>query len=157
MSSDNTLIIRSATLDDFLIIVKHRRAMFEAMGTYDPSGFDIMDANFAQWVQDHIVQNKYVGWFCTDTDEVVAGAGLWLIDWPPHPLDSSGVRGHILNVYTDPAYRRRGIARRLMNTMLEWCRERNIKTIGLHASDEGRALYESLGFTATNEMRLNLP
>jgi GNAT superfamily N-acetyltransferase len=51
---------------------------------------------------------------------------------------------------------RRGLARRLMDTMLAWCRAQGMHSIYLHASDHGRPLYESLGFTATNEMRIVL-
>ena len=62
----------------------------------------------------------------------------------------------IVNVYTEPAYRRRGLARRLMVAMLEWAHGEGYGTVSLHASDFGRSLYESLGFKATNEMRLQL-
>jgi predicted GNAT family acetyltransferase len=62
----------------------------------------------------------------------------------------------IVNVYTEPDHRRRGLARRLMVTMLDWLRQEGYGTVSLHASDYGRALYESLGFRATNEMRLQL-
>jgi GNAT superfamily N-acetyltransferase len=60
----------------------------------------------------------------------------------------------VLNVYCEPPHRRRGLARALMDAILDWCRERSISRVSLHASDEGRPLYEGLGFTATNEMRL---
>jgi len=47
-------------------------------------------------------------------------------------------RATILNVYTDPAYRRRGIARALMETMIDWCRSEGFAHVTLHASDDGR-------------------
>ena len=49
--------------------------------------------------------------------------------------------------------RRQGLARRLTETAIEWCRANAIATVILHASDEGRDLYSSLGFQPTNEMR----
>jgi GNAT superfamily N-acetyltransferase len=62
-----------------------------------------------------------------------------------------------LNVYTEPAHRRRGLARRLMHEMLGWCRARRVARVVLHASDDGAALYASLGFLRkTNEMSLVL-
>jgi GNAT superfamily N-acetyltransferase len=60
----------------------------------------------------------------------------------------------ILNVYTEPEFRRRGIARQIVVTILDWAQQRGLRTINLHASNEGRSLYEKLGFEATNEMRL---
>jgi GNAT superfamily N-acetyltransferase len=65
-------------------------------------------------------------------------------------------RGNILNVYTAKTFRRRGLARWLMEAVLLWCRQNGIDTVILHASPAGKSLYESLGFEATNEMRLQL-
>jgi ribosomal protein S18 acetylase RimI-like enzyme len=66
-------------------------------------------------------------------------------------------RGNILNVYTEREHRRRGMARALMQIALEWCAANQVGAVILHASAEGSALYESLGFTPTNEMRLTRP
>ena len=52
----------------------------------------------------------------------------------------------------DREHRQRGLARRLMQTMLDWCKQHQIANVVLHASDEGRPLYQSLGFVSTNEM-----
>ena len=60
----------------------------------------------------------------------------------------------ILNVYTELEFRKRGIARQIMLTILAWLKQRGLRTVNLHASAEGRRLYEKLGFEATNEMRL---
>jgi len=62
-------------------------------------------------------------------------------------------QGVILNVFTEPEWRRRGIAALLMKTIIEWSREQCLEELVLHASDDGRALYEQLGFVSTNEMR----
>jgi GNAT superfamily N-acetyltransferase len=59
-------------------------------------------------------------------------------------------------MYVVPAARRRGIARALMNEVLEYCRAQGFRSVYVHASDAGRPLYESLGFIPTNEMRLDL-
>jgi GNAT superfamily N-acetyltransferase len=59
----------------------------------------------------------------------------------------------VLNVYVEPHWRRRGLARRLMQEILEWAPTAGVARLVLHASREGRPLYEALGFTATNEMR----
>jgi ribosomal protein S18 acetylase RimI-like enzyme len=63
-------------------------------------------------------------------------------------------RGNILNVYTEPGHRRQGMARALMQIALDWCAANQLDIVILHSSDDGRGLYESLGFEATNEMRL---
>ena len=60
------------------------------------------------------------------------------------------------SVYTEVAYRRKGLARRILNAMIDDCRANEWPRISLHASELGRPLYESLGFVDTNEMRLML-
>jgi GNAT superfamily N-acetyltransferase len=62
----------------------------------------------------------------------------------------------VLNVYTEPQHRRQGLARKLMLVVLDWCRANRVRPVILHSSDEGRPLYESLGFRPTSEMRLPL-
>jgi GNAT superfamily N-acetyltransferase len=57
-------------------------------------------------------------------------------------------------MYTAPAHRRQGIARRVVETIVEWCRAEGFTAIALHASKAGRPLYESFGFQPTSEMRL---
>ena len=152
------LVIRPAAIAEAPIIAAHRRAMFEDMGYRDREQLDWMEARFREWVVDRLARGEYVGWFVIGPEgAVVAGVGVWVMDWPPHIVDRDGRRANVLNVYTHPAYRRRGLARRLMGVALDWCRAQGIRTVILHTSDEGRLLYESLGFKATREMRLKLP
>jgi GNAT superfamily N-acetyltransferase len=150
--------LRLATLDDAPTIVRHRRAMFDAMGFTNTAELDEMDARFAGWVRRKMEQGDYRHWFVVDeAGQIIAGAGVWLMDWPPHGTDPRGPRANILNVYTEPEHRCQGLARGLTQVVLDWCRERGIRAVILHASKEGRPMYESMGFKPTNEMRLNLP
>ena len=88
---------------------------------------------------------------------IAAGLGLWLMDWPPHMIGPGAPRGNILNVYTRPESRRMGLARRLMDAALAWSSQNRVRAVILHSSDDGRRLYESLGFEPTNEMLIVLP
>jgi GNAT superfamily N-acetyltransferase len=75
------------------------------------------------------------------------------------PGNPTGETGYVFNVATDPDYRRRGYSRRCMTTLLDWYRDRGIRTVDLRASPEGEPLYGSLGFVRTPEpaMRLRMP
>jgi GNAT superfamily N-acetyltransferase len=77
----------------------------------------------------------------------------------PGPSNPSGLRGYVLNVATDPTYRRRGYSRACMTALLEWYTRRGITAIDLRASAEGEPLYASLGFVRNGEpgMRLVIP
>ncbi|MGB2677641.1 MAG: GNAT family N-acetyltransferase [Candidatus Acidiferrum sp.] len=149
--------IRAARVDekDLETIVHHRRAMFFDMGNRDERALGAMSEKFRPWLRRKMEAGEYLAWLVIAPDgTVAAGAGLWLMDWPPHMAAGGKWRGNILNVYTEAAYRRQGLARQLMLVAMDWCERKGVGAVILHASPEGRTLYESLGFEATNEMRL---
>lgn len=157
MPADLKYTIRFATPTDAAIIAHHRRAMFEDMHAGTPASLDVMDAKFTPWVKHKIARGEYIGWLVIDEhDAVIAGAGVWLIEASPTPTDQSPKRGYVMNVYVEKNFRRQGLARQLMRLIIDYCRDNNLRSIALHASEFGRPLYESLGFKQTNEMRLLL-
>ena len=153
--------IRRATAADAGVLARHRAEMFRDMGQL-PDGLSdtLIDAARAYFTQ-AIADGRYVGWVAELDDrsgEIVAGAGLQLRELLPRPdaVRERLVRGPqalVLNVYTERAWRRRGVADALMRELLRWCRGNGIESVVLHASGEGRPLYEKLGFRPTNEMR----
>lgn len=149
--------IRKATVEDISIIVHHRKMMFTDMGLDDLALIERMEAPFGVWLAERLENGTYHGWFAVDGDGlVIGGAGLWIYDWIPSPLAPEPPRGYILNVYTEPAQRKQGIARRLVEEILADCRERGLVNVLLHASHQGRPIYEGIGFEQTNEMRIRL-
>jgi len=147
--------IRRATFDDADVLVDHRRAMFHEMGYSDAAALDSMAAAFRVWLRQKMDAGEYLAWLALSEDgSIAAGLGLWLMDWPPHMIGPGARRGNILNVYTRLENRRQGLARKLMQVALDWCRTNGIRAVILHSSEAGWALYESLGFRQTNEMRL---
>jgi GNAT superfamily N-acetyltransferase len=152
------ITIREATPDDAETIYRQRLAMFEDIwGDLDPDGVAAMESTFIPWVRRGLADGSYRGWLaCTGDGRVVAGGGLIIHEWMTHPSNADPRRAYIANVYTSSDYRRNGIARRIMQAIVDWCRAEGFKRVALHASPFGRPLYESLGFEPTNEMRLHL-
>lgn len=146
------ITIRRATIEDVSMITHQRHAMFAEMGHGTPESRAKMDIHFADWLHPHLVSEEYMGWMACDGDKVIAGLGLWIIQWLPAPDGISFVRPYVCNVYTEPTHRKRGIARDLVQTMLDYCRDCGYSRIRLHASVFGKPLYEQLGFIPTNEM-----
>ncbi|MBZ0288373.1 MAG: GNAT family N-acetyltransferase [Anaerolineae bacterium] len=149
--------IRQAKLADMNMIVSHRRKMFEEMGHTDPAVQAAYEPEFAAWLRRQMERGDYLAWFAVTTDgEVVAGAGLWLMDWPAGYMDWSTYRGFIFNVYTNPEHRGKGLGRRVVGAALDWSTAQGIRVVSLHPSDAGKPLYEAMGFAQTNEMRITL-
>ncbi|MBV9618487.1 MAG: GNAT family N-acetyltransferase [Verrucomicrobia bacterium] len=158
--------IRLATASDFELISWHRARMFRDMGELPPELFDSFRIQSLETLKRMFDDGIYVGWVASPKngpERIVAGAGVQLRKVPPHPQPKanrkidivSGLQAIVQNVYTEPEWRRRGLAALLIKRIIEWTRERGIESVVLHASQEGRGLYERLGFVATTEMRLN--
>ena len=106
-----------------------------------------------------LCEGSYVGWLAMDQgDQVIAGAGADVKPQLPR-ISHDGTRvvtaplPLVVNVYTEPPWRGKGVARALMRTVMEWAAAQGFDRVILHASDVGRPLYQSLGFAPTNEMR----
>lgn len=156
MSLPEGYAVRRATPDDINILVAHRRAMFADMGYQGETALDAMAAKCHPWLLTRMNRGEYLAWLATAPDRsVVAGTGLWLMDWIPHMV-GAGPRGNILNVYTAVEFRRRGLAGELLKAAMQWCRSNGVDVVVLHASPDGRRLYESMGFVGSNEMRIQL-
>jgi GNAT superfamily N-acetyltransferase len=150
------VLIRKATLDDIPELLRHRQDMYADMGCNDAEAMSRMLETCEPYLATALANGTLHGWLACAGEQVVAGGVLLISPWPSHPYDGQCRRASILNMYTDPAFRRQGIARRLIQTMIDWCRTQGFMNVTLHASDKGRPLYESLGFEPTNEMRLDL-
>ena len=150
--------IRPATLDDLETIVRHRWMMFEDIGHANPALLKAAEPAYTEWLRERLANGRYQGWFMVAADGVVlAGAGLWLMEWPPGGLTRSPYQGFVFNVFTERAHRKQGFSRRLMQALLDACAAQGVNVVRLHASSEGRPLYTALGFGDSHEMRLVLP
>jgi GNAT superfamily N-acetyltransferase len=153
---DLSFTIREASPKDIPEILRQRRKMYEDMNYKDPAALDAMLSLSSTYLQKAMADGSFHAWLACDKDRVVAGGAVIVTPWLAHPYDLECRRATILNVYTNPDYRRRGIARKLMQTMIDWCKRESLARVTLHASEDGRHLYASLGFELSNEMRLKL-
>ena len=89
---------------------------------------------------------------------VIGGVGVRLLPALPRmSADGTQVvtspRPHVINVYTMPAWRHRGVARALMQELLTWAITAEVDRVTLNASAAARPLYEQLGFQIANGMQ----
>jgi GNAT superfamily N-acetyltransferase len=148
--------IREATPDDIPEILRQRRAMYEDMDYTDPEALSAMVSASGPYLFQAMSDGTFRAWLALLEERVVGGGAIVISPWPSHPYDPQCRRATILNMYTYRDHRRKGIARGLMQAMIDWCRREGLASVALHASQDGRPLYEALGFEPTNEMRLKL-
>ncbi len=153
--------VRSATIDDADIVAWHRARMFQDMGELPASLFEAFRASSRDQLRHLLEGRRYVGWLLRlekAQNKIIAGAGVHLRRVLPHPVKNAatfahGRHGVIVNVFTEPEWRRKGLAGMLLKQIIDWSRDEKLDRLLLHASANGRALYERLGFVAANEMR----
>ena len=149
--------IRRAEVADAPIVARHRVEMFREMGELPASVVASVESTSREHLIEDLASGAYQGWLAEAGGEVVAGAGALLHKYYPSAANPRGrPTAYILNVYTDPAHRRQGVARRLIAEILAWCRAHDVPRASLHASASGRSVYAQMGFAETNEMRMDV-
>lgn len=154
--------VREASTRDIPQLARHRAAMFLDMGKLAPGSEESLIRATEAYLRQAVPRGDYLAWVAENTGPlpvIIGGAGVQLRPILPRPGIGGGElelgpEAIVLNVYVEPTWRRRGVAERLMRAVLDTLAERSISRIVLHASDDGRRLYERLGFQPTNEMQL---
>jgi GNAT superfamily N-acetyltransferase len=109
-----TITARPVAKHDLKLICEHRERMFAESGR-TREALRPMTAAFEQWLSPRLADGSYFGWMLEDAGVVIAGLGMMVIDWPPHPSHPADHRrAYILNVFVEPEHRRKGLAKRLM-------------------------------------------
>jgi GNAT superfamily N-acetyltransferase len=137
--------------------------MFVDMGKFPPGLYQPLVEESTRFLERTIPTGEYVGWLAAPAGEqgtIIGGAGVQVRRSMPRALQysdehalSRGKEAIVINVFTERAWRKRGIAALLMDAVLDWAKSGDLDILVLHASPEGRHLYERLGFQQTNEMR----
>ena len=100
-------------------------------------------------------EDSHAAWLVFDGEEVVGTGAVSFYKVMPTYHNPSGKKAYIMNMYTRPDYRRRGIARRVLELLTAEAEMRQIDAVTLEATAAGRPLYEAFGFTAMrDEMEL---
>jgi GNAT superfamily N-acetyltransferase len=163
LTTRSDILVRRATVADIPALAHHRVSMYRDIGELTPSDETRLFEATTAYLRPALESGEYLAWIAVAPgapERVVAGAGLIVRPMIPRPGTSGGIEvreAQVVNVYTEAAWRRRGIAALVMQQLIDYTRANHLNRVSLHASDEGRPLYESLGFAPTNEMRLAPP
>ena len=94
----------------------------------------------------HMADGTFVSWLAMDGDRIVGTSGMSFVEKPPYFGCPSGKMGILSSMFTDPEYRRKGIAKELLSRVVEEARTYGCGTVQITASDMGVLLYTDFGF-----------
>ena len=161
---NSSVVVRLATAADADTLAEHRVAMFRDMGSVKPELEEALRQASTGYFAAAIPLGEYVGWIAHPVDESspIAGAGVQFRSLLPRPAAVGdalllGREGLVLNVYTAPSWRRRGVAQLLMDTIVQWATKSGVVRLVLNASPAARPLYEKMSFVGTREMVYSKP
>ena len=95
----------------------------------------------------HMADGTFVSWLALDGNEVIATSGMSFVEKPPYFGCPNGRIGLLSSMFTEPAYRRKGIAKELLSRVIEEAKAYGCGTVQITASDMGVMLYADFGFT----------
>ncbi len=98
------------------------------------------------YYQRHMADGTFVSWLAVEGDRIVGTSGMSFVEKPPYFSCPSGRIGLLSSMYTDPQYRRRGIAKKLLGLVVEEARAYGCGSVQITASDMGVLLYQDFGF-----------
>jgi GNAT superfamily N-acetyltransferase len=144
--SDVLLSVRPATVGDTAEVVRLAALMYETLGM----GTD--DRQWRQTAAHHLATRLghdaavFVVDDPSNPGQLAAIGAATITRRLPAPHNPGATVGYIQWISTDPAWRRRGLARRVTGALLDWLRDNDVRTVELHAARDAEALYRSMGF-----------
>lgn len=142
---------------DVELLTSHRLNMWKDIQPELATVIDSSEEYTRQWIADKITSGRLFPFIARSTGGKIAGSGCILLrETQPRPSSSMREIPYLLSMYTEKHARRQGVATMITMAAVDWCRKQGYDRVVLHASREGRRVYEKLGFESSNEMRLRL-
>ncbi len=137
------IIYRKLTEKDLDTFISMRITQLREEGATDE--MDLSPA-LMDYYQRHLANGTFVSWLALDGDKIIGTSGMSFVEKPPYFGCPTGRIGLLSSMYTNPDYRRQGIARELLRRVVEEARAYGCGTVQITASDMGVLLYSDFGF-----------
>lgn len=118
---------------------------YVSVGRSVPEGVDLKAA-LTEYYNKHMADGTFVSWLAMDGEKIVGTSGMTFVEKPPYFSCPTGRLGLLSSMYTDPEYRRMGIAKELLHRVVEEARAYGCGAVHITASDMGVKLYTAYGF-----------
>ena len=138
-----SIAYRKLTENDLASFIEMRLTQLREEGAAE--NMDLRPA-LMDYYHRHMADGTFVSWLALDGERIVGTSGMSFVEKPPYFGCPNGRIGLLSSMYTDPGYRRRGIARELLKRVLEEARAYGCGTVQITASDMGVLLYTDFGF-----------
>lgn len=151
------IVYRRATVDDAPALVNCRVRFLNEL--YDHAEDDktvILRKSLLKYFPKAIACNDFIAWIAEYDGKIIGTSGMVVWEKPALYEVESGKLGYILNFYTVPEARGKGIATRLLNELIKEAKSLGLKYIHLHASNYGEPIYRKAGFVETGMPELAL-
>ena len=140
-----------ATSEDIAELMAIRLEMLREVNDLPPDY--VFSEDFCSYSRDYFLNGQHTTMLAVDEEDgnTIGCASMCYIELMPTFSHPTGKRAHLMNVYTSPDYRGQGIARRMVEMLMEEARRRGVTEISLDATTSGRPLYRKLGFQDSEE------
>lgn len=156
LGSKNKYTYKKATINDIEELVRTRIVVLRAANQLSENAdmLEVEEESLAYYNR-ALKSGEHVAYLVYDNERFVGAGGVSFYQVMPTYHNPSGKKAYIMNMYTDPEYRRQGIAMHTLDLLVNIAKEQGVEQISLEATDAGRPLYEKYGFVAMNhEMEL---
>lgn len=151
-----SLNYKKATLNDIEILTETRIEVLRAANRLsdDVDMTEVKKQSF-MYYKEALTNGTHTAYLVFDDDHFAGAGGISYFQVMPTYHNPKGQKAYIMNMYTKPEYRRKGIALKTLDLLVMDARTRGILSISLEATEMGRPLYEKYGFvTMKDEMEL---
>ena len=146
------LVYKRATLKDLDILTKTRIEVLRAANRLsDDIDMSDIERQSYDYYQKALSDGSHIAYLVFDENQIVGAGGVSFFQVMPTFHNPSGKKAYIMNMYTKPEYRRKGIAYKTLDILVEESKAKGISAISLEATDMGRPLYEKYGFVKLND------
>lgn len=150
------LIFTKAVFEDLDILVRTRIEVLTAANQL-PEDTDMskIEEESRSYYKQSLQDGSHVAYLSYVNGKFVACGGISFYQVMPTYHNPTGKGAYIMNMYTRPPYRNKGIAGYILGLLVTEAKSRGVIKITLEATAMGRPLYEAYGFTMMqNEMEL---
>jgi GNAT superfamily N-acetyltransferase len=153
----NDIVYRRATTKDIELLVNSRIQFLNSFFNhpYDERT-EILARNLRTYFSKKINSSEYFSWLAERNGTLVGVSGMVIWELPPKYNIENGKAGYILNMYTIPELRNKGICTALLRRLISEAKELGVNYLHLHASDLGLPVYRKAGFVEPNQVELAL-